>query len=154
MPSCGADLGQPDRGFHRLDLAEKRTDAAELVMPPVLQQARGFWCDAPVVGALDAAPLVHLLADGVDHGRGFFVFLGLGGKSGIVVEQKRGLCRLALALLGLGDGGDELCPTASLKNLLGRLALRIELPVTRRVVVGRIEDGVLEELVVHYFLGG
>ena len=38
----GRDLGQPDGGFHRFDLAEERADAAELVMPPVLEQAGRF----------------------------------------------------------------------------------------------------------------
>ena len=36
------DLGQPDRRFDRLDLTEERPDAAELVMPPVLEQPRGL----------------------------------------------------------------------------------------------------------------
>ena len=36
------DLGQPDRGFNRFDLAEERPDVAELVMPPVLEQTLRF----------------------------------------------------------------------------------------------------------------
>ncbi|GBE49015.1 hypothetical protein BMS3Bbin12_02208 [bacterium BMS3Bbin12] len=32
----GGNLGQPDRGFGRLDLAEERPNAAETVVPPVL----------------------------------------------------------------------------------------------------------------------
>ena len=31
------DLGQPDRGLHRLDLAEERPDVAEPMTAPVLQ---------------------------------------------------------------------------------------------------------------------
>jgi hypothetical protein len=27
IPGVGGDLGEPDRGFHRFDLAEERTDA-------------------------------------------------------------------------------------------------------------------------------
>ena len=50
--ACLADLrrnlGQPDGGLDRLDLAEERADAAELVMAPVLQQARGLRRDPPV----------------------------------------------------------------------------------------------------------
>ena len=42
------DLGQPDRRFDRLDLAEERADAAELVMPPVLEQARRLRRDLPL----------------------------------------------------------------------------------------------------------
>ena len=44
------NLGQPDRGFDGLDLTEEGTDAAEVVMPPMLEQASGFRRDLPVVG--------------------------------------------------------------------------------------------------------
>ena len=44
------DLGQPDGRFDRLDLAEERADAAELVMPPVLEQPCRFGRDLPVAG--------------------------------------------------------------------------------------------------------
>ena len=55
------DLGQPDGGLDRLDLTEERPNTAELVMPPVLQQAGGFRHDPPVVRVRQAAPLVDLL---------------------------------------------------------------------------------------------
>ena len=42
------DLGEPDRGLDRLDLAEERPDAAELVVPPVLEQARGLGRHLPL----------------------------------------------------------------------------------------------------------
>ena len=38
----GRDLGQPDGRLDGLDLAEKRADAAELVMSPVLEEAGGL----------------------------------------------------------------------------------------------------------------
>ena len=60
------DLGQPDGGFDRFDLAEERADVAELVMPPVLEQARGFGRDLPVVRIRPAAPLVDVVAELVD----------------------------------------------------------------------------------------
>jgi hypothetical protein len=43
-------LGQPDRGFGGFDLAEEGAHAAELVVPPVLQQARRFGRDLPLAG--------------------------------------------------------------------------------------------------------
>ena len=42
------------------DLAEERADAAELVVAPVLEQARGLGRDLPVARVRPAAPLVHL----------------------------------------------------------------------------------------------
>jgi hypothetical protein len=36
------DLGEPDRGLDRLDLAEKRAEVLELVVPPMLQQPSGL----------------------------------------------------------------------------------------------------------------
>ena len=44
------DLGQPDRGLDRLDLAEERADAAELVVPPMLEEARRFRRHLPLAG--------------------------------------------------------------------------------------------------------
>ena len=46
LAELGRDLGQPDGRLDRLDLAEERADAAELVVPPVLQQARRLRRDA------------------------------------------------------------------------------------------------------------
>ena len=49
----GAHLGQPDRRLDGFDLTEEGAHAAELVMPPVLQQACCFRRDLPVVGAAE-----------------------------------------------------------------------------------------------------
>jgi hypothetical protein len=63
------DFGQPDGCFNGLDLAEEGANAAELVMPPVLEKPRGFGRDVPIVRIGDHPPLVHFLADGVDDRR-------------------------------------------------------------------------------------
>ena len=68
------DLGQPDRRFDRLDLAEERTDAAELVVPPVLKQAGRFGRDLPMIGVGQAPPCVHVLAHSIDD-RGRVILL-------------------------------------------------------------------------------
>ena len=149
LAQLGNDLGQPDCSFHRFDLTEEGPDTAEFVMPPMLEQAGGFRRDAPVVGVLDAAPLVHLLTNRVDHGRGFFVFLGLSGESGVIVEQQRGLYRLTFALLRLGNRGDELRSAAPLNDLLSRLTLRVKFPVLRRVTVGRVENRAFKKRLIH-----
>ena len=62
-------LGEPDGGLDRLDLAEEGPDAAETVMPPVLQQAGGFRGHAPLVGVGEAAPGIDLPAYLVDDDR-------------------------------------------------------------------------------------
>ena len=56
-PACRLrrDLGQPDRGLDRLDLAEEGPDAAELVMPPVLKQPGGFRRHLPLIRVGQAA---------------------------------------------------------------------------------------------------
>ena len=55
--SCrlGRDLGEPNRGFRRFDLAEERPHAAELVVSPMLQEPGGLGCDLPLSsGSTDA----------------------------------------------------------------------------------------------------
>ena len=53
----GRDLGEPDGGFHGLDLAEERTDAAEFVIAPMVEQAGGFRRHLPLVRVAQVAPL-------------------------------------------------------------------------------------------------
>ena len=69
------DLGQPDRGFHRLDLAEERADAAELVMAPVLKKPRGLRRDLPLVGIGQGSPGVHVTAHLIDDRGGIVLLL-------------------------------------------------------------------------------
>ncbi|OGA37655.1 MAG: hypothetical protein A3G24_04370 [Betaproteobacteria bacterium RIFCSPLOWO2_12_FULL_62_13] len=72
------DFGQPYGGFDRFDLTEERADAAEIVMAPVLQEARGFRRDAPIVWIGQRAPFVHFLPNAIDD-RSVGVLLFLGG---------------------------------------------------------------------------
>ena len=46
----GSDLDQPDGRLDGFYLTEERADAAELVVPPVLEQTRRFWADLPLGG--------------------------------------------------------------------------------------------------------
>ena len=45
----------------RFDLTEERADIAELVMTPMLKQARGFGRDLPLAGS-GSSPLIHFCA--------------------------------------------------------------------------------------------
>ena len=85
------DLGQPDGRLDRLDLAEERADAAELVMPPVLEQARRLRRDLPLVGIRQCPPLVHVLAHLVDD-RGGVVLLLLRREALALVEDESSCC--------------------------------------------------------------
>ena len=60
-------LGQPDGGFHCLDLAEEGADATEFMVTPMLEQAGGFRRNTPLrLGKFP--PAVHLLSYTVDDG--------------------------------------------------------------------------------------
>ena len=107
----GRDLGEPDRGFDRLDLAEERADAAELVMPPVLKEPGRFRRDLPLIGIGQAPPCVHMAAHFVDD-RGGIVLLLLGRKPLAFVEDESRLCG-GFALLRLWDRRDELGAAAA-----------------------------------------
>ena len=143
------DLGQPDGRLDRLDLAEERADAAELVMPPVLEQARRLRRDLPLVRVRQArATASTLLAHLVDDRRRV-VLLRLGREPLALVENNSSCLRRALALLRLRDRRDELGAAAALDDLLRRLPVCVQLPVPRRALVGGVEDRVVEERIGH-----
>ncbi len=57
----GRDFGQPNRGFHRFNLAKERTKTIELVLSPMLQQAACLRCDLPLVEILQRSPVIDVL---------------------------------------------------------------------------------------------
>jgi hypothetical protein len=69
LPICGATSVSQMAVSTASTWQKKGRMPLNVMVPPVLEQARGFRRHAPVVRVLDAAPLVHLLAHGVDHGR-------------------------------------------------------------------------------------
>ncbi len=148
LPFVRSDLGEPDRGLHRFDLAEERTDARELVVSPVLKQPRCLRRHSPGARILDAAPLVYSMAQRVDDRVGIVLLLR-GRDTGPLVEHQPLLGRAFLAFLRPGDRRDELGGSTRLDELTGRLPLRIEFPVARRVCVGRVEDRPFEKAAIH-----
>src|SRR5690242_419514 len=88
--SLRGDLRQPDDGFDRLDLTEERTDGLELMMAPMLEQARCFRRHAPLVGIWQPAPSVDVGPYLVDD-RGGVIFLRLGRQPLAAVEDEAGL---------------------------------------------------------------
>ena len=105
LPLCRLrrDLGQPDRRLDRLDLAEERPHAAELVVPPVLQQPGCLRGDLPLAGVRQLPPCVHVAADLVDD-RGRIVLLLLGREALALVEHEVRLCGGLCASSALGIG--------------------------------------------------
>ena len=67
---------QPDDRLDRFDLTEKGADALKVMMPPVMQKARGRGCHALVVLARQCAPSRDTGANFIDD-RGRVVFLTL-----------------------------------------------------------------------------
>ena len=63
----GCHLGEPDHRLGRLDLAEERARAAEVVIAPVPQQPLGDGTDTPVGRILQRPPLVHLGAQAIEQ---------------------------------------------------------------------------------------
>jgi hypothetical protein len=68
-----------------------------------------------------------------------------GRKPFAFVEDELLLDGQSLALSGLRDRHDELRGPPALDDLLCRLPLVIKFPVTRRVLVRRVEDRTFEE---------
>src|ERR1019366_2639755 len=125
------------------------TDAAEVVMPPVLEEACGLGGDLPVIWIRPVAPQVDMMPELVDDGS-LIVLLFLSGEPFAFVKNQVLLIHLSLALPRLRNWRDEFGATAGFDDLLCRLALVIKLPVADRVVIGRVQDRPFEELVVHY----
>ena len=137
LPELRRNLGQPDSRLDRLDLAEEGTDVAEVVVPPMLEQASGFRRDAPVVGVRQASPLVDVTANLIHHLRDFVLLL-LGGQPLALVKDELLLTLGYPALPGLRDRSDEVHSATGLDDPLGRLTLGVQLPVPGRGLIGRV----------------
>ena len=144
----GRNLREPDRRFYSFNLAEKRTNAADLVVPPVLEKTRRLGCDLPLVGVRDPPPAVDLLADTVNDG-GVVVTLFLCREALALIKQECGLLGGSLALSRLRNRGDELRPPAGLQNSLGGLPRIVEFPMLGRVFVGGVENRTFEKSIRH-----
>lgn len=62
----GRDFGQPDGGLHCFYLAEKGAKTAEVVVPPVVEQARCLRGDLPLIGIGQEPPGVHVTTHLID----------------------------------------------------------------------------------------
>ena len=131
------DFGEPDRGLDGLDLAEERADVAELVMPPVLQQACRFRCDAPLLLG-QGPPSGEFLPQAADQ-RDQFVLLVSGSQGGARFVERE-ILLLRPCFPRRGDRGDERHGAPTVADGIGGLAALVEHPVARGHLVGGVED--------------
>ena len=122
----------------------------EPVVPPVLEQQGRLRRNAPVVGIWDGSPLVDVPASLVDSGSNVVLLL-CRGKTLPLVEDQLLLAPSAgpAPLPRLGNGRDELSPTAALNDLLGRLPSLVQLPVFVGVFVRGVQYRPVVERVLH-----
>ena len=139
-------LGQPDRRFDRFHLAEEGAHARELMTPPMLQEACGFGSDQPLTRR-KLPPLIHVLANFVDDGS-WIILLSARGKA-VVVGKDDVLLLGPGAAAGPGNRGDELCATAAIGDRLGGLALSVQFPVPRGILVRRVQNRTFKKSISH-----
>ena len=81
---------------------------------------------------------------------GVFILLLLGGDVFPLTEQQVGLIRgRTLPLLWFRDGRNELRRPSAFNDRLSRLARVVQFPMPTRVLVGRVQDGLLKERIRH-----
>ncbi len=142
MPVATRDLGEIDRGFGRLALAEKRRIVAVGARRPMQQQLAGVRGD---VGVVPPSPTLDLNADVVDER----VDLDpIGG----VVEVERDLFRGLLGLLRHRDRDERLARPSPWDDHAGR-AMRPQLEVARRRLVGRVQNRIRQALDARLVVG-
>ena len=139
------DFGQPDRSLRRFDLAEEGPDVGEAVAAPVLQEPSRFGCHPPPARVRNGPPRIDLAPESVDDLHQLVLLA-------VCLQRLRRLVEVHLALStlpGLRNRGDERHAPAAVEDAARGLAALVELPVPGRVVVGRVEDGLVEEAVAH-----
>ena len=146
--ACWGDLYKPDGGFNGLNLAKERADTAEPVVPPMLQQPGSLWRNVPVVGIWQRAPLIHLLPESIDYWRRI-VLLFFRREAFALIKNHFSLVNRAFPFSWLRNGRDEFSTASIVYDTLCRLAIIIQLPVLRRVIIWIVEDGFFEEFIFH-----
>ena len=154
VAECRRDLGQPDCGLCCFDLAEEGPDVAEAVLlasrarsvaAPVLEEPSRFRSHAPPGRVGNRPPRIDLAPESVDDLHQLVLLA-------VRLQCLRRLVEVHLALaalLRLRDRRDERDVPATVKDAARGLAGLVELPVTRWVLVGGVEDGAVEETVAH-----
>ena len=140
-------LCEPDSGLHRLHLAEKRADASERMMPPVLQQPGGFGRHSPLsFGQLTpSGKLPPKTVDQIVQ----VVLLAVPAKRPALRIKGELFLLLAPCLARLRNRRDERHLAPPLFYGVRRLPPLIQHPMPGRNLVGRVEDGGLVKDIRH-----
>ena len=116
------------------------------MVPPVVEQPRGLGSDPPL-GARQPAPFADAVAHALDHPHQLVLLSVFVGRPVSIIETQLDLLQALLA--GGGDRGNERDTPAAVDNAVGGLAVLIELPVPRRILVGRVQDRLFEKPLFH-----
>ena len=145
----GSNLGKPYQGFYGFDLAEEGTVVAEFVLPPMQEQAGRLRRYSPVVGSRYVPPLVDAAANLINCRRNVVLLL-LGGQAQSLVNDKLLLSApRPSSLPRLGNWRDELGSSPAFYDLLGRLAVFVQLPMLGGIFVWRVDYRSVKERVFH-----
>jgi hypothetical protein len=122
--AIGGDLGEPDRGLDRLDLAEKRLIFVKSMMTPMLEESGGLRRHLPLVRVRQIAPVFDVAANFIDD-RGRVVFL-LGGRQPVAgAKCQFRLPRRSPPPLRLRYRRDQLRTPPGLDYPIGRLPVLV-----------------------------
>ena len=113
----------------------------------MLEQSLSLGRHLPLAGG-QIAPGVHIATDLIDDGIGIVLLL-LRGDAFALIENHLALRSGISALLRLRNGRDELGLAPFRDNPLGGLPVIVQLPMPARALVGRVQDGVVEEGIGH-----
>ena len=141
IAALGRHLGQPDQRLDGLDLAEEGAEVAELVPPPVIEQAGRLGRDLPALPG-QTAPRADQSAQFLDAG-GELVLLVLAGEALALVEHHR---TLAAATAGRRHRRHKRHGPAPFFDVAGRQPGAVELPVARGCLVRRVQYRLFEEV--------
>ena len=147
--SCALPRGyfsQPDNRLNGLYLAEEGTKNTLAILTPMPQELCGLRCYAPVPFVGERPPRIDFLPNAADKRCDLLILLARSGKPPAIVKNDLLLRRVPLA--GLRDRRNEISGASLADDVAGGLPFE-QLPVARRVLVGRVQYGVVEELFVH-----
>ena len=117
-----------------------------MVASPVPKQTGGFRSYSPLAGIRQVSPLVDLPAYSIDDRLEVVLLVFCSQLLCFLIEHQRGLLLgSSPSSPGLGDRCDEIGWPACPDNLLGRLSVCVQFPMTVGFLVRRVEDRSLEK---------
>ena len=128
------DLCEPDRSFYSFYLTEKRANAAELVMAPMLDKPCCLRRNLPLIRIWQRTPDINVSTYFIDD-RSNIVLLRLRGKPLAFIKNDCFLFGTLFLLLRLRDRRDKLGVATGVYSLLRGLPVLIKLPVPFGILI-------------------